>query len=67
MPLALNLNPLTFDLSKSDLTYSIYRNIAKPLQFHVVLTGASLYTQKRELEANDPFVTKLTLKLPACQ
>ena len=33
----------------------------KPLQFHVVLTGASLYTQKRELETNDPFVTKLTL------
>ena len=32
-----------------------------PLQFHVVLTGASLYTQKRELEINDPFVTKLTL------
>ncbi len=33
----------------------------KPLQFHVVLTGASLYTQKRELETNDPFVTKVTL------
>jgi N-acetylmuramoyl-L-alanine amidase len=33
----------------------------KPLQFHVFLTGASLYTQKRELETNDPFVTKLTL------
>ena len=33
----------------------------KPLQFHVVLTGATLYTQKRELETNDPFVTKLTL------
>lgn len=33
----------------------------KPLQFHVVLTGAALYTQKRELETNDPFVTKLTL------
>jgi N-acetylmuramoyl-L-alanine amidase len=34
----------------------------KPPQFHVVLTRASLYTQKRELEINDPFVTKLTLK-----
>jgi len=34
----------------------------EPLQFHVVLTGVSLYTQKRELEANDPFVTKLILK-----
>jgi N-acetylmuramoyl-L-alanine amidase len=33
----------------------------KPLQFHVVLTGASLYTQKRELETNDPFVAKVTL------
>jgi N-acetylmuramoyl-L-alanine amidase len=33
----------------------------KPLQFHVVLTGATLYTQKRELETNDPFVTKLAL------
>ena len=33
----------------------------KPLQFHVVLTGASLYTQKRELETDDPFVAKLTL------
>jgi N-acetylmuramoyl-L-alanine amidase len=33
----------------------------KPLQFHVVLTGASLYTQKKELEINDPFVAKLTL------
>jgi N-acetylmuramoyl-L-alanine amidase len=32
-----------------------------PPQFHLVLTGASLYTQKRELEINDPFVTKLTL------
>jgi N-acetylmuramoyl-L-alanine amidase len=34
----------------------------KLLQFHVVLTGASLYTQKRELETDDPFVAKLTLK-----
>ncbi len=34
----------------------------KPLQFHVILTGASLYTQKRDLETDDPFVTKLTLK-----
>jgi N-acetylmuramoyl-L-alanine amidase len=33
----------------------------KPLQFHVVLTGVSIYTQKRELEIDDPFVTKLTL------
>jgi len=32
-----------------------------PPQFHLLLTGASLYTQKRELEINDPFVTKLTL------
>jgi N-acetylmuramoyl-L-alanine amidase len=32
-----------------------------PPQFHVVLTGTSLYTKKRELEINDPFVTKLTL------
>ena len=33
----------------------------KPPEFHVVLTGTSLYTKKRELEINDPFVTKLTL------
>jgi len=32
-----------------------------PPQFHVVLTGTSLYTKKRELEVNDPFVTKLTV------
>lgn len=32
-----------------------------PPQFHLVLTGTSLYTQKRELEINDPFVSKLTL------
>jgi len=32
------------------------------LQFYVVMTGASLYTQKRELETNDPFVSKLILK-----
>jgi len=33
----------------------------KPPEFHVVLTGTSLYTKKRELEIDDPFVTKLTL------
>jgi N-acetylmuramoyl-L-alanine amidase len=33
----------------------------KPPQFHVVLTGTSLYTKKRELDIDDPFVTKLTL------
>ena len=33
----------------------------KPLQFHVVLTKTSLYTKKRELEVNDPFVIKLTV------
>jgi N-acetylmuramoyl-L-alanine amidase len=47
-----------------DLTEPIQYEISsqeKPLQFHVVLTGASLYTKKRELETDDPFVTKLTL------
>jgi len=33
----------------------------KPLQFHVILIGASLYTQKRELEINDLFVNKLAI------
>jgi N-acetylmuramoyl-L-alanine amidase len=33
----------------------------KPLQFHVILSGASLYTQKRELEINDLFVNKLAI------
>jgi len=47
-----------------DLTESVqYESFSqdKPPQFHVVLTGTSLYTKKRELEINDPFVTKLTL------
>jgi N-acetylmuramoyl-L-alanine amidase len=48
-----------------DLTEAIqYESFSqeKPLQFQVILTGASLYTQKREFETNDPLVSKLTLK-----
>jgi N-acetylmuramoyl-L-alanine amidase len=47
-----------------DLTDSVqYESSSqeKLLQFHVILNGTAFYTQKRELEANDPFVAKLTL------
>lgn len=40
-----------------------YETIASedPLQYHLILKGASLRTPKRELEINDPFLMRLSL------
>jgi N-acetylmuramoyl-L-alanine amidase len=47
-----------------DLTESIqYESSSRdnPLQFHLELRGAFLYTPKRELEVKDPFLAKISL------
>jgi N-acetylmuramoyl-L-alanine amidase len=47
-----------------DLTESVQyesSSLEDPLQFHLELKGAFLYTPKRELEVRDPFLAKISL------